>query len=82
MLLSLLLASALSVAAKDTVAPAAPVTQVGAPVAAAAVPGRAPVRYCVITELTGSRLSRKICHTADEWIALEGAVPTPRGTAR
>ena len=35
-------------------------------------------RICVAEPRSESRISRPICHTAREWIALEGEVPTTR----
>lgn len=35
-------------------------------------------RICVTEALSESRIRRPICHTAREWIALEGAVPETR----
>ncbi|MGE7207454.1 hypothetical protein ACQKJZ_17475 [Sphingomonas sp. NPDC019816] len=80
MLISLLIASTLSSAAPDptTAAPVAPEPQAGRFVDAASVIASLPptTRLCVVDRLTGSRIPIKVCHTADEWIARDGAVPT------
>lgn len=33
---------------------------------------------CVRTQLTGSRVMRRVCRTAREWIAQDGALPDER----
>lgn len=92
MLLTLLIASTLSAApAREPVEPntvpssaatpgtvtlnsvAVPTTN-GQP---AAVPSKA-TRYCVVGTITGSRIPLKTCRTADEWIAMDGEIPTGR----
>ena len=35
-------------------------------------------RLCVAEPRSESRINRPVCHTAREWIALEGEVPTTR----
>jgi hypothetical protein len=81
MLISLLIASTLSSAAPDpatAAAPVAPQPQAGRFVDAASVIASLPpgTRLCVVDRLTGSRIPTKVCHTADEWIARDGVVPT------
>lgn len=80
MLISLLIASTLSAAAPDPAAalPAAPQPQAGRFVDSASVIASLPptTRLCVVDRLTGSHIPTKVCHTADEWIARDGVVPT------
>ncbi|KTT67764.1 hypothetical protein [Sphingomonas sanguinis] len=85
MLLSLLLTSAL--AATSPVRDAPPTTVTLDTVAVVSRSGAAPAaarptRYCIVEALTGTRIRTKVCHTADEWIASEGEVPTGRITRR
>ncbi|MET4896461.1 hypothetical protein RN629_04695 [Sphingomonadaceae bacterium jetA1] len=71
MLVSLLIASVLSVAVPADSAvpgPARPAQDV------AMVEGK-PIRYCVKYTPTGSRISRKLCRTAEEWVQREGELP-------
>ncbi len=83
MLLTLLIASTLSAAAPGREPLASPTVTlntvaVTAEGGASPAPVSASTRYCVVERLTGSRIPTKVCHTADEWIALEGHVPTGR----
>ena len=66
MFASLLIASALSAAP----APAATPSPSSARTAVSDT-----TRYCIIANITGSRIPRKICRTAADWIAVEGEVP-------
>ncbi len=82
MLLTLLIASTLSAApAREPVEPntvtlntVAVATMGGQP---SAVPSKT-TRYCAVATLTGSRIPVKVCRTADEWIAMDGELPTGR----
>ena len=81
MLLTLLLTSALSAASPGRDAPPPTVTLDTVAVvnrSGASSAASANTRYCVVEALTGSRIRTKVCHTADEWIASEGEVPTGR----
>ena len=83
MLLTLLIASTLSAAAPGREPMALPTVTLNT-VAVTTEGGVSPAtvsastRYCVVETLTGSHIPTKICHTADEWIAREGQVPTGR----
>jgi predicted secreted protein len=47
--------------------------------APAPAPARAPAatdRICIKSEITGSRIARKVCQTRAEWIAQYGVDPT------
>jgi hypothetical protein len=82
MLLTLLIASTLSAApAHEPVEPnivtlntVAVATTGGQP---SAMPSKA-TRYCAVSQITGSRIPVKVCRTADQWIALDGELPTGR----
>ncbi|BCI70535.1 hypothetical protein SPKIRA_13650 [Sphingomonas paucimobilis] len=80
MLISLLIASTLSMTAPDPTAgkPAAPQPQANQLTDSASVIASLPptTRICVVDRVTGSNIPVKVCHTADEWIARDGAVPT------
>ncbi|HJO64226.1 MAG TPA: hypothetical protein QF469_02705, partial [Sphingomonas sanguinis] len=84
MLLSLLLTSALAATSPVRDAPPTTVTldTVAVVTRSGAAPAATPTRYCIVEALTGTRIRTKVCHTADEWIASEGEVPTGRITRR
>ncbi|WP_230482229.1 hypothetical protein [Sphingomonas sp. Leaf21] len=82
MLMTLMIATTLATATSGREPVASPVPS---PTAATIVAERSPspmassaTRYCVVDTLTGSRIPTRVCRTADEWIAREGAVPTGR----
>ncbi|GAM00695.1 hypothetical protein [Sphingomonas parapaucimobilis] len=82
MLLTLLIASTLSAAPARETVEAAPITlntvavttSGGAP---SVMPSKA-TRYCVVAQITGSHLPVKVCRTAEDWIAMDGQIPTGR----
>lgn len=82
MLLTLLIASILSAAPARETVEAAPITlntvavttSGGAP---SVMPSKA-TRYCVVAQITGSHLPVKVCRTAEDWIAMDGQIPTGR----
>ncbi|WP_322964188.1 hypothetical protein [Sphingomonas fuzhouensis] len=82
MLLTLLIASTLSAApAREPVEPNTVTLNTVAVATTGARPSAVPskaTRYCVIDAITGSRIRIKTCRTADEWIAMEGELPTGR----
>lgn len=87
MSLTLFLSSVLSVAAPTGVS-MTPKTITLDTVAVVTTPGTArpaasaKTRYCIFETATGSRIRTKTCHTADEWIASEGEIPTGRISRR
>ncbi|HIV76887.1 hypothetical protein [Sphingomonas yabuuchiae] len=82
MLLTLLIASTLSAApAREPVEPNTVTLNTVAVATTGTQPSIMPskaTRYCIIGEMTGSRIRLKTCRTADEWIATEGEIPTGR----
>jgi hypothetical protein len=67
-ILSALIASLTGAAANaEPKAPPPPATELTAP-AAAMNPDQ---RYCLASEITGSRIKRRECHTATQWKALD-----------
>jgi hypothetical protein len=82
MLLTLLIASTLSAApAHEPVEPntitlnTVAVATTGGQ--SAAVPSKT-TRYCAVGQITGSHIPVKVCRTADQWIAMDGELPTGR----
>ncbi|MFN3775872.1 hypothetical protein [Sphingomonas parapaucimobilis] len=87
MLLTLLIASTLSAAPARETVEAAPITPNAVTLNTVAVTtsGGAPsvmpskaTRYCVVAQITGSHLPVKVCRTAEDWIAMDGQIPTGR----
>lgn len=73
MIFSLSLALALSAAGTETAASdATPVTETTATETPAPKPKK-PRKICRKPEVSGSRMSRSICHTADEWREIDRA---------
>lgn len=62
-------ASAANAPSRNESAPAQP---------SAAQPADSERQICVADDSSYSRIRRPVCHTAREWIALEGAVPEGR----
>ena len=87
MLLTLLIASTLSAAPARPAVEPAPTTPNAVTLNTVAVrpsgaepsgmPSKA-TRYCVVAQITGSHLPIKVCRTADDWIAMDGQIPTGR----
>ncbi|MDY0959116.1 hypothetical protein SOM26_10520 [Sphingomonas sp. CFBP8993] len=80
MLLKLLIASTVSTAAPVREAPTVTLDAVAVVTDLRGRPAAsdAKTRYCIVDRLPGSLIPTRFCHTASEWIAIDGAVPTGR----
>ena len=72
------LSRAAAIAAACTLVAIAPASAASDPTRAPAKPAAKNQRYCVETEVTGSRIARCTCKTRDAWIKSDGFDPTAK----